>query len=111
MKPALYHYSTPGASHSCAFKGICSFLLALFFCQLTDGQDSVKAAIDLPEKKIVTSTPPFKTDSLLIYPYNKKRVKIIAAAHIVGYSAALVALNYAWYKDYPRSGFHVFNDF
>ena len=38
------------------------------------------------------------------------RIKIIAATNIVGYSAAMVGLNAAWYKDYPQSNFHSFND-
>ncbi len=45
-----------------------------------------------------------------IYPYNKKRVKQVAAANIIGYGGALVGLNAEWYAHYPRSGFHFFND-
>ncbi|MBS1511796.1 MAG: DUF2279 domain-containing protein [Bacteroidetes bacterium] len=41
----------------------------------------------------------------------KKRVKIIAAANIIGYSGAMVGLYDAWYKNYPQSNFHFFNDF
>ena len=40
----------------------------------------------------------------------KRRVKIIAATNIIGYSAAMVGLYSAWYKNYPQSGFHFFND-
>jgi len=46
-----------------------------------------------------------------IYPYNKKRVKLVAATNIVGYTAAMAGLYAAWYKDYPKSSFHTFNDF
>jgi hypothetical protein len=49
-------------------------------------------------------------DSVRIYPYNKSRVKWIAAANIVGYSGTMTALYSAWYKNYPQSSFHVFND-
>ena len=38
------------------------------------------------------------------------RVKIIAATNIIGYSGAMVGLYSAWYKNYPQSNFHVFND-
>jgi uncharacterized protein YfiM (DUF2279 family) len=34
----------------------------------------------------------------------------VTAANIVGYGGTLVALNYIWYANYPRSGFHFFND-
>lgn len=45
-----------------------------------------------------------------IYPYNKKRVKLVTIANIVGYGGALVGLNALWYAKYPRSRFHFFND-
>ncbi|MDB5202712.1 MAG: hypothetical protein JWQ27_2121 [Ferruginibacter sp.] len=40
----------------------------------------------------------------------KKRVRLVAAANVAGYSAAMVGLYAAWYKDYPQSKFHTFND-
>lgn len=45
-----------------------------------------------------------------LYPYNKKRVILVAAANITGYSGILIGLNSAWYSQYPRSKFHFFND-
>ncbi len=48
--------------------------------------------------------------SFTIYPYNKKRVRLITAANIVGYGGTLIGLNAIWYAKYPRSGFHFFND-
>jgi len=44
------------------------------------------------------------------YPYNKKRVRFVTAANIIGYGALLIGLNAEWYAKYPRSGFHFFND-
>lgn len=40
----------------------------------------------------------------------KKRVRLIATANVVGYSGILVALSAAWYKNYPKSKFHFFDD-
>ncbi|RYY71084.1 MAG: DUF2279 domain-containing protein, partial [Chitinophagaceae bacterium] len=40
----------------------------------------------------------------------KKRVKIIAAANLVGYGAVMAGLYQTWYKNYPQSKFHTFND-
>jgi uncharacterized protein YfiM (DUF2279 family) len=40
----------------------------------------------------------------------KKRVRTIAAINIGGYSAAMVGLYAAWYKNYPQTNFHSFND-
>lgn len=40
----------------------------------------------------------------------KRRTRIIAATNIVGYSVGMMGLYAAWYKDYPQSSFHTFND-
>lgn len=40
----------------------------------------------------------------------KKRVRLVAIGNIVGYGGAMIALYSAWYKDYPQTGFHTFND-
>ncbi len=65
--------------------------------------------------QIVDSIPINKKESY--YPQRiltpqqiKKRTKTIAIANVVGYSAAMYGLNAAWYKNYPKSGFHTFND-
>ena len=44
------------------------------------------------------------------YPYNKKRVRLMTAAHIIGYGGTMAALYSTWYKDYPQTKFHTFND-
>lgn len=41
---------------------------------------------------------------------NKNRVLFIAGAEATLYAGSLIALNELWYKDYPRSSFHFFND-
>lgn len=40
----------------------------------------------------------------------RSRVKIIAATNIIGYGGAMIGLYASWYKNYPQSNFHVFND-
>ncbi len=37
-------------------------------------------------------------------------MRTVAIASVAGYSAAMVGLYAAWYKDYPQSKFHTFND-
>jgi hypothetical protein len=39
-----------------------------------------------------------------------KRVIIVTAANIAAYGGTMVALYSAWYKNYPQSNFHFFND-
>lgn len=48
-----------------------------------------------------------KTDT--IAP-SKNRVKLVAALNVAAYTGSLIALNEAWYKGYPRTSFHVFDD-
>lgn len=40
----------------------------------------------------------------------KKRVVLISAINISLWTASFIALNQAWYSDYPRSSFHFYND-
>jgi len=41
---------------------------------------------------------------------NKKRLAIVVVTEAVLYSSSLVGLNELWYKNYPKSTFHFFND-
>ena len=41
---------------------------------------------------------------------NKKRLVFATTTTAVGYGATVIGLNELWYKDYPRSDFHFFND-
>ncbi|MGN6267590.1 MAG: DUF2279 domain-containing protein [Ginsengibacter sp.] len=68
-------------------------------------EDFSSAPVDFfkPEKQV-------SVDSFKTYPYNKKRIRWVTAANIVGYGGALVGLNALWYQQYPRSGFHFFDD-
>ncbi|HEY0030784.1 MAG TPA: DUF2279 domain-containing protein [Bacteroidia bacterium] len=45
------------------------------------------------------------------YPsFSKKRLALVAGTEAVLYGGSLVGLNELWYKNYPRSSFHFFND-
>lgn len=41
---------------------------------------------------------------------NKTRIKLVAAANVIGYGATMVGLYSDWYKNYPQTSFHFFND-
>lgn len=45
-----------------------------------------------------------------VYPYNKKRIRAVAAANIAAYSGSMIALSTLWYSNQPRTSFHFFND-
>lgn len=41
---------------------------------------------------------------------NKTRQWLIGSVNVLGYGGSLVVLNSTWYKDYPRTSFHTFDD-
>ena len=41
----------------------------------------------------------------------RKRTLLISSANAIGYGGAMVGLYNAWYKNYPQTSFHTFNDF
>ena len=83
---------------------------------------SIWAHINKPPKYLVclfcfycllsTSQAQDKKVNFLIHAdsLNKKRVYGLAASGIVVYGGALIVLNEFWYKDFPRSSFHFFDD-
>ncbi len=40
----------------------------------------------------------------------RNRLLLTTTGQLIAYTGTLVALNQAWYKDYPRSSFHFYND-
>ncbi len=43
-------------------------------------------------------------------PLNRRAIRTVAGIQVAGYTAALIALNHAWYKDHPRTSLHFYND-
>src|SRR4051812_26225664 len=44
------------------------------------------------------------------YSFNKKRCAVVVSTEAVLSTGTLIALSQVWYKDYPRTTFHSFND-
>jgi hypothetical protein len=42
--------------------------------------------------------------------FNKKRAFVVGGAFAVTYTSSLLALNQTWYKNYPKTSFHTYND-
>ncbi|HEX7845904.1 MAG TPA: DUF2279 domain-containing protein [Chitinophagaceae bacterium] len=52
-----------------------------------------------------------RTDSSLLNgPSYKNRQWLIGGLNVVGYGTSIVLFNNTWYKDYPKTSFHTFND-
>lgn len=79
------------------------YLVSFFFCLLF-GYTSVA------QDSVMTIPSSSRQLTRLSDRQINRRVKIIAATNVVGYSAAMVGLYAAWYKNYPQTNFHSFND-
>lgn len=90
---------------SCTFRYcLCIFIFLSFSFSLT-AQDALKITSQQP---VDTSFSP--VNKFLTPQQVNKRVRTVAIANGVGYSAIMVGLNAAWYSQYARSGFHTFDD-
>lgn len=51
-----------------------------------------------------------QSDTAEIKGINRKRLFFVAGANAAFYTGSFIALNQAWYADYPKTKFHFFND-
>jgi uncharacterized protein YfiM (DUF2279 family) len=89
-------------------------ILLLLCSSLSFGQDSAATKLDsiapvLPQKSI--SVDGSHRTSIDDQPSTKKkRIRLLAAGNLVAYTGSMTALYQIWYKDYPQTHFHFFND-
>ncbi len=79
-------------------------ITAVLFCHSLFAQDTMRVTVlQVPgsQQSFISPTS--------AYP-NKKRIYLAAIGSVAGYSGTLIALSNAWYKNYPQSSFHFFND-
>jgi hypothetical protein len=81
------------------FRGIIFLLLFLLF------SENISAARTVPHTALNASTLALK-DSIP----NKSRLWIVGGSHAAIWAGCFTALNKAWYADYPRGAFHLYND-
>ena len=93
-------------SLTCTARTLLSFFITFLLSVQSHAQDSAAVPQTLWKSNAVFS----KEKNEFIYPFNKKRVKAVAVTNVAGYSVAMIGLYAAWYKDYPQSKFHFFND-
>jgi hypothetical protein len=115
---AVTQFILRNEEHSGTYKALLSFFISVLFCYSSLAQDStIKFTPGIFKENHGNTIRFVQTSHKKIKPINEltdkqvnHRVKIIAATNIAGYGAALLALNATWYKNYPRSSFHAFND-
>jgi len=99
-------------------KMLCTFFFTCLISLSTFSQDSTGTAGNLAPATLQDTTGKLQdfhssipgSSGTLSPQEKKKRIALVTAANIIGYSAVMVGLNEAWYKDYPQGNFHVFND-
>ncbi len=92
-----------------ALRSLCGFFL-LVFCGVSAAAQDTTGAKKEQSTPALEYFPASPNAYEFKYPFNKQKVRGIAIKNVVGYSAVMVGLYTAWYKDYPQSKFHVFND-
>jgi hypothetical protein len=59
---------------------------------------------------IIAQTADTLHSTLVTQSFNKNRLITVVATESVLYTGSLIGLNQLWYKNYPRSAFHFFDD-
>lgn len=99
------------ASHTCTFRsriGIYMMSISAMICwsQYIVAQDTSYVTVgEIGIKR------PYRNIHEEFSAPNKNRIWLVAGANAVGYGGTMIALYSAWYKNYPQSNFHTFNDF
>lgn len=62
------------------------------------------------DTKKFTALPSFHKNIKTYQNNLKQRKLVITGIHVGGYAGTMLLLSQAWYKDYPKSSFHTFND-
>lgn len=92
------------------------FIFVIFLCPLTGyTQDTTSSTTPgLPFHYDTTSYPGTLKPLERIQPFdtarNRKRMRMVTASHILAYPTSMAALYFGWYKKYPQTRFHFFND-
>ena len=120
MKSAPVQNSSSLASHSCAVSRLFN-IVAVFFllpCFLNAQADTSKLVV--AEKQSIqandtTIKPATSAKTKAPYYYLTPKQKssrqwLVGGINVIGYGASLIIFNNTWYKDYPKTSFHTFND-
>lgn len=82
------------------FRGPKVVFLSLFITAFSFSTRAQQASVDSVPKAIRASQAGF----------DKKKLWIVSGSHAAIWGGCFLALNQAWYADYPRAKFHLFND-
>ena len=116
---AVYPERSEG-SHSCAVSRVFSILTVFFLLPsfLNAQADTSKLMVTekisaQPSDTVIKPAPLVKTNSPYYYLTPKQKSSrqwLVGGINVIGYGASLIIFNNTWYKDYPKTSFHTFND-
>ena len=89
---------------------ICVYIILLGSIKATAQDSLATTKIDTATKINVGILPTLYKKGNQFFPYNHKKQNQVAYSQIIGYTANFTSLYAFWYKDYPKSQFHFFND-
>jgi uncharacterized protein YfiM (DUF2279 family) len=128
MNPAKVHlassvavYPERSKGHSSGFRPMVIFFVfflimgnKLFSQDSTRLTDSDTTMGEIPDPVVAIKKAPdstiFTRTQFLSSRQKKKRIWLVAGGNVVGYSTIMIGLYSAWYKDYPQTSFHTFDD-
>jgi hypothetical protein len=91
--------------------GFFTSFIFLFFSIVTSAQSDSLSKINNDTIKYYDLPFPRKVDHLILTSdQGKKRQWLIGGANVIGYGTSILIFNNQWYKNYPRTSFHTFND-
>lgn len=108
-----------------SFSSLFSIVVVLIFIPLLANTQNDSSKLVITEKtvlptndtiikpgssSIVKANSPFSYLNYLTSEQKRKRQWFIGALNVVGYGASIIIFNNTWYKDYPKTSFHTFND-
>jgi hypothetical protein len=64
----------------------------------------------LPQSLLNTDSAKIAVTSNTNTLSNGEKKRLIAGVHVIGYASTIFLLGQTWYKDFPKTSFHVFND-
>ena len=89
---------------------VCVYIILLGSIKATAQDSLATTKIDTATKINVGILPTLYKKGNQLFPYNHKKQNQVAYSQIIGYTANFASLYAFWYKDYPKTNFHFFDD-
>ncbi|WP_158512924.1 DUF2279 domain-containing protein [Flavisolibacter tropicus] len=86
------------------------WILPIFLLASVSVWSQQSATITAPVTVTVSDTSSIANIHNTFLPNYKSRKILIAGIHTAAYTGTLLLLSQAWYKDYPKTAFHTFDD-